>query len=71
MAIHFFGSSGEAYDASQCDENIKHGDLLVVAEEGVVGVLCQAWPVAITEECGVFHRAKTAKGLIEMLAGEA
>jgi hypothetical protein len=54
MTIHIFESTGEAYDACQCDENIKTGDTLVIVPEGVVG-LAWAWPVAVTERHGHFH----------------
>lgn len=53
--VHTFASTGEAYDASQCDDDINDSDVLVVPSEGVVGVLCQAWPVAVTPEHGEFH----------------
>ena len=54
--IHYFGSTGEAYDASQCADNIHDGDLLVVPAERVIGVLIEAWPTAVTDESGHFHR---------------
>jgi hypothetical protein len=54
--VHTFGSTGEAYDASQCDDNIKNGDVLIIPSERVAGVLVEAWPVAVTAECGHFHR---------------
>lgn len=53
--VHEFGSTGEAYDASQCDDNISDGDVLVVPSERVVGVLVRAWPVAVTPEHGELH----------------
>jgi len=44
--VHTFDSdSGTAYDASQCCDEISSGDLLYVPAEGVVAVLCEAWPV--------------------------
>lgn len=55
MDTHYFGSTGEAYDASQCRDEIKDGDLLVVLNEGVIGFLVQAWPVSITKGVGHFH----------------
>lgn len=54
-AVHYFGFTGDAYDATQTDENIHDGDVLVVESEGVVGFLCKAWPVAITKARGAFH----------------
>lgn len=53
--VHYFDSSGEAYDASQCYDNIHDGDVLVVKSEKVVGILVEAWPVAITPNFGEFH----------------
>jgi hypothetical protein len=32
MSIHTFDDTGEAYDACQCDDNIKTGDTLVIRE---------------------------------------
>lgn len=57
MTIHYFDGTGEAYDACQCDENIKTGDTLVIESEGVVG-LAWAWPVAVSKAHGHFHRVK-------------
>lgn len=53
--VHTFDSSGEAYDASQCRDEIKDGDVLSVPKERVVGVLLQAWPTAVSEAHGEFH----------------
>jgi hypothetical protein len=58
VEIHRFDSTGEAYDESQCDDAIHDGDVLVVASEGVVGILVKAWPIAITEASGAFHTVK-------------
>lgn len=54
-AVHRFGSTGEAYDMTQCSEGIHDGDLLVIEPERVVGFLRAAWPVAITAEHGELH----------------
>ena len=72
MSIHKFESTREAYDACQCDEDIKRGDLLVIESEGVVGV-ADTWPYAITEECGDLHQLadRTDAGLTKMLLGDA
>jgi len=53
--IHRFGSTAEAYDACQCDPDIKTGDVLIIAPEGVVGI-AGTWPVAVTQAHGEFHR---------------
>jgi hypothetical protein len=55
IKTHRFDSTGDAYDASQTDESISNGDVLVVESERVVGVLVDAWPVAVTPEHGAFH----------------
>jgi len=54
MKTHYFNSTDEAYDACQCDENIKKGDLLVVESEEVIGV-ADTYPVAVTIRRGEFH----------------
>jgi hypothetical protein len=53
--VHQFDSTGEAYDASQCRDDIHDGDVLFVPSEGVAGFLFKAWPVAVTEAHGAFH----------------
>ena len=52
--IHRFDSTGEAYDACQCDERIKTGDVLIIESERVVGI-ADTWPVAVTVEYGNLH----------------
>ena len=54
MRVHRFDITGEAYDACQCDERIKDGDILVIRSERVVGV-ADTWPFAITKEHGSLH----------------
>lgn len=54
MKTHQFSSTGEAYDACQCDEDIQDGDILVIESEGVIGV-ADTWPVAVTAEHGSLH----------------
>jgi hypothetical protein len=51
---HAFASTGNAYDASQCDEAIKTGDTLIVLAEQVVAI-AMTWPFAVTEICGKLH----------------
>ncbi len=60
---HYFESTGEAYDASQTQDEIKNGDVLVVPHDTtngpiVVGILVEAWPVAIGDQAGNFHTPK-------------
>lgn len=47
---HYFDSTGEAYDASQCDDNIHNGDVLVVKNEHAVAILIEAWPAALEDK---------------------
>lgn len=57
--VHRFDDTDTAYDITQTEERvhrgIRDGDVLVVESEGVVGVLTNAWPVALTEAHGQFH----------------
>lgn len=54
MNVHQFGDTGQAYDACQCCDFIKDGDLLVIESERVVGV-ADTWPFAVTKACGKLH----------------
>lgn len=60
MTIHHFDSTGQAYDACQCEAEINDGDVLVIESEGVVG-LAHCWPVAITKLFGELHTAKSGR----------
>ena len=51
---HAFGSTGNAYDAVQCDEAIRTGDTLVMLAEEVVGVASPK-PFAVTQAHGNLH----------------
>jgi hypothetical protein len=62
MAIHIFDTTGEAYDACQCDESVNKGDILFIPSEGVVG-LADTWPIAITKAYGDLHTATAASEL--------
>jgi hypothetical protein len=52
--IHAFATTGNAYDATQCDETIRTGDTLLVLPEQVVAV-AMTWPFAVTSKCGKLH----------------
>lgn len=52
--IHEFETTGEAYDATQCDDNIADGDVLLIAREGVVAI-ADTWPLAVTVAAGKLH----------------
>ncbi len=57
--VHVFASIRDAYDASQCRDEIADGDVLSVPSAGVVAVLVAAWPVAVdTDAPGEFHTLK-------------
>ena len=53
--VYYFSDTGDAYDSSQGCDKIKNGDILVSRQDKVVGILVEAWPVAITQERGHFH----------------
>ncbi|WP_432001586.1 hypothetical protein [Streptomyces sioyaensis] len=55
-AVHRFDYSDEAYGASQCRDDIRDGDVLVVASEGIVAILNRAWPAALTARNGELHK---------------
>lgn len=43
-----------AYDETQTRDEIENGDTLIAGD--VVGFLCDAWPIAVTDASGQFHR---------------
>lgn len=47
--VWLFPDSGDAYDASQCADAIRSGDVLMVPSEGSAAVLREAWPVLQNE----------------------
>jgi hypothetical protein len=54
--VHEFGSTSEAYDASQADVHIEDGDVLLVRSEHAMAVMCEARPVAVDGFAGrTFH----------------
>lgn len=68
--VHKFESTAEAYDACQCDDDIKTGDVLVIASEGVVGI-ADTWPIAVTAERGQLHGARDWQATADHLGGWA
>lgn len=52
--VWFFESTGAAYDATQTDERINKGDVLVIDSEQVVGI-ADTWPIAVTIQAGKLH----------------
>lgn len=63
-------TTGEAYDMTQCYDEIKDGDVLHVLAEGVVGVMVKAWPVAVSEIHGAFHGLASEIDIVEIENGE-
>lgn len=55
--VHNLGkaSTGEAYDQTQWDDNIKDGDVIVCNEGKSVAILVEAWPAIVKGERGEFH----------------
>src|SRR5262245_60811880 len=54
MTTQTFRGTGEAYDATQCRDEIKNGDTLLIEAEEVIG-LAWTWPVAVTAKAGHLH----------------
>ena len=50
MRVHYFDTSGEAYDASQTHDDISDGDVLVVESEQAVAILMKAWPTVYNDD---------------------
>lgn len=67
MMTHEFESTGEAYDATQTEDAIKDGDLLLIPSERVVGI-ADTWPVAVTVEFGKLHTIVDGATLAEHFA---
>lgn len=71
--VHRFTDTDTAYDVTQSEERhhmgIRDGDVLVVESEGVVGVLANNWPIALTEAHGRFHLAAERYRIREMNDG--
>lgn len=63
--VHRFGSTFEAYNATQVRDDIHDGDVLVIEPERVTGFLVRAWPVAVTAEHGELHRLTVPAGKYE------
>lgn len=57
MNTFIFSETSEAYDDCQCNEQLENGDVLVIADEGVVGI-CDTWPFAITVKGGCLHKIR-------------
>ena len=55
MKVHVFRTTGQAYDACNCSDEVSIGDVIVIESEKVVGV-SDAWPLAVTKERGSLHQ---------------
>lgn len=53
--IHTFDTSLGSYDLTQTCDDIADGDVLHIPSEGIVGILLEAWPIAISANHGEFH----------------
>ena len=77
ISVHTFPDSRSAYDATQTGQwyddatdsevEVKNGDILVIPDEGVVG-LCSTWPVAVTANAGQLHAMKSEYATPEDIA---
>ena len=54
IRIHNFETTADAYDATQCDPEVKKGDILIIESERDIGI-ADTWPVAVTREHGALH----------------
>ncbi|MFI1408861.1 hypothetical protein ACH4Y0_02810 [Streptomyces sp. NPDC020707] len=52
--VHPFGSTTDAYNATQCSEEIHDGDVLLIESEKTIGI-AWTWPFALTEHVGELH----------------
>jgi hypothetical protein len=53
-AVHTFATTRQACDAARTRDDVRDGDVLVAADEGVIGILHGARPWAVTGERGEF-----------------
>jgi hypothetical protein len=54
VRVWIFSNTADAYNATQCNEECKSGDILVIPTENVVGV-SHVYPTALTKETGDLH----------------
>lgn len=64
MTIHAFTDSGAAYDATQSSDDVRKGDVLLIASERVVG-LADTWPFAVTVAAGALHTIRGSAPLTD------
>lgn len=58
--VHVFNelSTGDAYDETQVNDDIKDGDIIVCNGGKSVAILVEAWPTSVKGEQGEFHGMK-------------
>ena len=66
--VHAHYSTGGAYDACQTRDDHKDGDVLLIEDEQVVG-LVGTWPCAVTKKDGKLHQAKPNHRTDDVLVG--
>jgi hypothetical protein len=58
--VFYFDDSSDAYNGSQCRDEIADGDILIGKRDRAVAILVKAWPVSITRETRAnFHGLET------------
>lgn len=73
IRIHTFRTSEEAYNKSQTGYyeypegepayiEVKDGDVILIPEQGIVGLMNDAWPVAFTQNHGQLHHPNGEPG---------
>lgn len=60
-----FDSTGQAYGATQTQDWVRNGTVLVIPNERVIGV-AHTWPVAVTEAAGELHKLDPALGELSL-----
>ncbi|MFD1145915.1 hypothetical protein [Saccharothrix hoggarensis] len=70
MVHTFDGTTGAAFRRTQTDDAIEDGDVLYVPSEGVVGIMVDAWPVAVTEATGAFGALANGRTWTDFRNGE-
>ena len=69
VRVWTFASSGTAYDMTQCDDDLKTGDVLLIPSEKVVGIT-NTWPLAITKEMGQLHGVEEGYKIEDLLPSD-
>ena len=67
VRVWTFDSSADAYDMTQCDDDLKTGDVLLIPSEKVVGI-SDCWPMAVTKKAGHLHGVKEGFKIEDLFA---